>query len=264
MTDGSWRVLIVDDEPLAREGIRARLEAAGGFTVMAEVGNGHAAVSAIRAQRPDVVFLDVQMPGLDGLQVVEEIGADHMPFVVFVTAFDRYALAAFDTEAVDYVLKPIDDDRFGRTLRRVRERLTEARDGSVGRRISAVVAELGRAGHETAVRAQGRDQLLLRDGNRTLVMRPAEVDWIEADGDYVRVHAGARRVMVRETMTSLEHTLDPTIFTRIHRSAIVNVTRIQELQAQPNNDYVVVLRSGVRLRASRSYSPRLKELFGST
>ena len=257
-----WRTLIVDDEPLAREGIRARLAALGGFDVIGECSGGRAAISAIRAGSPDVVFLDVQMPVVDGFAVIAEVGAGAMPAVVFVTAYDHYALKAFDAQAIDYVLKPIDDTRFARAVASVRARLTESRESGVARQLAQLLGDVRVAVTTTVSAAARPDKLVARDGDRIDMVPFDEIDWVEADGDYVRIHAGNRQILVRMTMSAMEESLPASEHVRIHRSAIVNVTRIRTLKALPNADFSVVLKSGVSLRASRSYSARLREALG--
>jgi two-component system, LytTR family, response regulator len=260
------RALVVDDEPLARRGIRARLARIDGIEVVGECGDGREAIAAIRGLTPDLVFLDVQMPGLDGFGVLEQIGADSMPMVVFVTAYDAHAVRAFDVHALDYLLKPIDDERFDRAIERVRRRMAERREGTLGQRLAALLAEYGRAPASEGVQPKGADprdaRLLVKDRGRIVLVDVSEIDWVQADGDYVRVHVGGRGHLIRETMAAMEARLDPACFARIHRSAIVNVRRIRELRPQPNREYVVVLRDGTQLRLSRSYRDRLGSILG--
>jgi two-component system, LytTR family, response regulator len=259
----AWRTLIVDDEPLAREGIRARLRALGGFEVVAECGGGHAAIAAIRSEAPDVVFLDVQMPLMDGFAVVAEIGAEQMPATVFVTAHDRYALRAFDARAIDYVLKPIDDARFARAVESVRQRLVDARASGVARQLVDLLADVRASPPAVKVAPPApADRLVARDGDRIEMVPFGEIDFVAADGDYVRVHAGARQLLIRSTMTAMEHSLPAGEHVRIHRSTIVNVSRIRTLKPLPNTEYAVVLKNGVTLRASRSYADRLRRILG--
>ena len=265
---------MVDDEPLARRGIRARLAHVDDFDVVGECDSGPAAVEAIRRLAPDLVFLDVQMPGLDGFGVVQQVGAERMPMVVFVTAYDAHALRAFEVHALDYLLKPIDDERFTRALDRANRALAERRDGALGRRLAAMLAEWaserGSGGEEmsesaarpTAPLARRDARVIVKDRGRVVLLDEDEVDWIEADGDYVRVHARGKGHLVRETLTATEARLTGSRFVRIHRSAIVNVGRIRELRPLPNRDYVVVLRDGTQLKLSRSYSDRLRDVLG--
>jgi two-component system LytT family response regulator len=255
----TWRTLIVDDEPLAREGIRTRLTTLGGFDVIAECGGGRAAIAAIRARSPDLVVLDVQMPVVDGFGVIDAIGADAMPAIVFVTAHDHYALRAFDARAIDYVLKPIDDVRFGRAVASVRTRLAESRAGGAARELAGLLGDLGRSAPDSKLEtSRGAERLVVRDGDRIEMVPFEEIDWIAADGDYVRLYIGNRQILMRGTMTGVEASLPMTRHLRIHRSTIVNVDRIRTLKALPNTEYAVVLRNGVTLRASRSYAERLR------
>ncbi len=256
----AWRTVIVDDEPLAREGIRARLVALGGFAVVDECGSGRDAIVAIRSRQPDLVFLDVQMPIVDGFAVIGEIGAEAMPATVFVTAHDYYALRAFDAQAIDYVLKPIDDARFARTVDNVRRRLREARGSGVAQQLASLLDRLERA-PSTEPPARG-GQLVARDGGRTELIPFDEIDYVIADGDYVRVFAGKRQLLLRLTMNRMEAALPAYAHLRIHRSAIVNLSRVRTLEALPNAELSVVLRSGITLRASRSYAERLRLALG--
>ena len=259
-TQGCWRTLIVDDEPLAREGIRARLAALGGFDVVDECGSGRAAIAAIRSWHPDVVFLDVQMPMVDGFAVIREIGTDAMPATVFVTAYDHYALRAFDAQAIDYVLKPIDDARFARTIDNVRRRLRETRAMGIAAQLAMLLDRLDRpSGPPPSVPA---GHLVARDGARTELVPFDEIDYVTADGDYVRVFAGKRQLLLRLTMNRIEAALPAREHVRIHRSAIVNLSRVRALEAMPNAELTVVLRNGVSLRASRSYADRLRLALG--
>jgi two-component system LytT family response regulator len=227
------RVLIVDDEPLARRGVIVHLEAAGGFVIVGESENGREAIADIKRLAPQVVFLDVQMPGLDGFDVIDAIGFELMPVTIFVTAHDTHALQAFDAHAVDYLLKPIDPVRFARTAERVRMLVTS---GAVPRRV------------------------MLRDGGRTLLVDHDEIDWIGADGDYVRVYVGGRGHLVRHTIGGMEKLLDPSRFARVHRSAIVNVARIREIKRDGDRAFQIALRDGTALRMSRGYRDRLARL----
>ena len=262
------RTLVVDDEPLAREGIRLRLEREGGFEVVGECANGVEAVEAIHDLAPDLVFLDVQMPGLNGFEVLEEVDPRQAPVVVFVTAYDEYALRAFEVHALDYVLKPFDDDRFAATLRRVRERVAERHAGRVGERLSGVLAELGLGSGGRAAPGEEdegaprsfAERLVVRDGARIAFVPVAELDRVEADGDYVRLFCGERQHLIRRTMAQMESRLDPERFVRIHRSAIVAVDRIRELRPSFRGEYVVLLHDGTRLNLSRGYRRRLQHL----
>jgi two-component system LytT family response regulator len=244
--DSPVRVLVVDDEPLARRGLRAHLAKRADVAVVGECASGGAAVEAIRALAPELVLLDVQMPGVDGFGVIDAVGPEAMPVVVFVTAFDAHALRAFEAQALDYVLKPIDPARLARAVDRAVRRVAERRSAGGPAEPSAAP-----------------DRFLVRRGGRVVVVPVDDVDWIEADGDYARLHVGRERHLVRETMARLEATLDPRRFVRIHRSVIANVTRIAELRPHANREYVVVLRDGTRLKLSRSYRDRLDARLGA-
>lgn len=248
------RVLIVDDEPVARRGILRLLQQEPDIEVVGECGDGSAAISAISAHTPDLVFLDVQMPELDGFAVIEAIGANRMPAVVFVTAFDRHAVRAFDAQAIDYVLKPIDPERLRRALQRARARLAAPDDGFV-RRVAEALKSIDRGVLQRyparlAIRSEGRVRLLDVD----------EVDHIVAAGNYVEIHTGAQRHLLRETMTSLESRLDPQRFVRISRAAIVSIARIREVQPLFNGDFVVLLGNGAQINGSRRYRAALETL----
>ena len=266
------RAIIVDDEPLARRGIRARIERATGYTVVAECASGREAIAAIREHAPHVVFLDVQMPAIDGFGVIEEIGADQMPVVIFVTAYDTHALRAFEAHAFDYLLKPIDDVRFATTLDRTRHRVAEREESEVARRLAALMQDL-RPALTAADSAPARrpepgepaslaNRIVIRDRDRVLFVDVGDIDWIGADGDYVRIHTAGKSHLVRDTMAAMEQRLDATDFVRIHRSAIVNVARIRELRPYTSREYAVILQDGTRLRLSRRYRDRLRGRFG--
>jgi two-component system, LytTR family, response regulator len=248
------RVLIVDDEPIARRGIRQQLRGEADLEVIGECGDGAAAIDAITGLAPDLVFLDIQMPEVGGFDVVEAIGVARMPAVVFVTAYDEHALRAFDVHAVDYVLKPIDRHRFRTAVERARRRLAHApgqqleeRELSLDRRIAAALGELGRPVHDYAKR------LAIKGDGRVILVDVDEVDRLEAAGNYVEVHSGSRHHLVRETMASLEARLDPARFVRVSRSSIVNADRVRELQPMFNGDFVVLLRDGMKVAGSRRY-----------
>jgi two-component system LytT family response regulator len=251
----TFRVLIVDDEPLARRRIRRLLRGMPDVSVVGEAADGRAALGAIAAEKPDLVFLDVQMPGSDGFDVIQAVKPDRMPLVVFVTAYDKYALRAFDVHALDYLLKPFDRDRFQRALQRVREQMEGQQTGDLGRRLLALVQDL-------KPDQQRLDRLVVKSGGRVFFLRTEEIDWIEAAGNYVRLHLGTDSHLFRETMNALEAKLDVNRFFRIHRSRIVNIERIQELQPWFNGEYAVILRDGTRLTLSRGYREKLQERLG--
>ena len=263
------RAIVVDDEPLGRRGIVSRLEKSDGVKVVAECANGRQAVEAVRRHRPDLLFLDVQMPGMDGFDVVAAIPGEERPHVVFVTAHDRHAVKAFRVHALDYLLKPIDDERFAETLSRAIGEIERARESDVARRIAAVVGEMKgetpspgpapRAAAAAAAAASASSWPVRSKGRVTLV-RLADLDWVEAEGDYLRLHAGARAWLVRETMAAAEKRLPARKFLRIHRSTIVNVDRIRELSSFDNGDWGVRLQDGTQLRLSRTYRDAVARL----
>jgi two-component system LytT family response regulator len=248
---------VVDDEPMARERIVSLLTQETDVEVIGQCGDGVQAVSVIQQQSPDLVFLDIQMPGCDGFGVIQHIGADRMPTVVFVTAYDEYALKAFEVHALDYLLKPFGKDRFQETLKHAREHLDGRRAGDFGRRLLALV-------HDLKPEPQRLDRLVVKSGGRVFFLRTDEIDWIEAAGNYVRLHLGEESHLFRETMNGMESRLDRHRFARIHRSRIVNTERIKELQPWFNGEYIVILRNGARLTLSRGYRDKLQEQLGKT
>lgn len=251
------RVLLVDDEPLARKRLRTLLEAEPDVDIVGECGDGAQAVETIRALRPDLVFLDVRMPELDGFGVLEALGEDPRPAVIFVTAYDRFALRAFEVNALDYLLKPFDRGRFQKALLRARQRIGRSPAEEVHKQLRALLDDT-RAGRKYL------DRVVIKSAARVFFLRVEEIDWIEAAGNYLKLHVGGEDHLLRETMSGLEARLDPAKFLRIHRSTVVNVERIQELQPWFHGDYAVLLRDGTRLTLSRSYRPKLEELFGNS
>jgi two-component system LytT family response regulator len=249
-----WRVVIVDDEPPARDTLRLLLSSEVDFTVAAECAHGEQAIAAITRSMPDLVFLDVQMPGIDGFEVLRRVGPATIPALVFVTAYDRYALRAFETHALDYLLKPFSDERFTDVLNRVRARLRERRFADAGRRLTALLESSGTP-------APPR-QLVVRDGSRTVVIPTDEIIWIEAEDYYARIHATGRRTLVRLSLKSLADELDAARFVRVHRSAIVNLACVRELEPLASGDQRLVLNDGTELRVSRTYRPALDERLG--
>jgi len=243
------RVLIVDDEPLACERLRTLLGAERGVEIVGECHDGRSAAAAIRKLAPDLVFLDVQMPEMDGFAVIEELGAP--PAVIFVTAYDQFAIRAFEVCALDYLLKPFDRERFAKALARGRAECERRSASDLDSRLQSLLIEL-------RGRKQYLDRIVVRAGGRVLFLQADELDWVEAAGNYVRLHAGADEYLYRETMSHMEAALDPARFARIHRSSIVNVARVKELHPLFRGDYAVVLRDGRRLTLSKAYRDRLK------
>ena len=247
------RVAVVDDEPLARRRILRMLRGVPGVQVVAECRNGEAAVAAIRALRPEVVFLDVQMPGMDGFQVLESLGAARAPAVVFTTAYDEYALRAFEVQALDYLLKPFTRARFCAVLERVRSEL-ERRGGTADPRLQALL--------EAHRREPGAGRLLVKKPGRVLLLDTNDIDWIQAEGNYARLWSGKASHLLRRTLASLESSLDPARFVRVHRSAIVNIERVKEMHPWFRGDCVLVLKDGTRVTLSRTFRQRVRTLLG--
>jgi len=278
------RVLIVDDELLARQRLRRLVQAEPDAEVIGECVDGLEAVDAIRGGRPDVVLLDVQMPTLDGFGVLQALRGEAAPRVVFVTAYDDYAIRAFDVHAVDYVLKPVDADRFRVAFDRVRQSYANALAADrLGQLLDTVrrVSDLGGSsavevppppalppasaapGGAASTTLAFASRILVKDEGRMFFVKLADVDWIEADRNYVRLHVGTTSHLVRDRISRLEETLDPRLFARIHRSTIVNLNRIQEMQQWFSGDYVVILQNGTRLRLSRHYREQVERQVGA-
>jgi len=256
--NGLIRTLLVDDEPLARERLRGLLAGEPEVEVVGECGDGCQAVRAIEELRPDLVFLDVQVPNLDGFRILESVGGDRVPAVVFVTAYDQYALRAFDVRAVDYVLKPFGRERLQRALERVRAQITRAKSSDLSSQLTALFEGM------RPRKAPFLKRVVIKENGRLFFLRTADIDWVEASGNYVRLHVGAESHPLRETMNSLESRLDPEQFLRIHRSTIVNIERIKELQPWFHGDYHVVLRDERQLTMSAGYREKLDTLRGRT
>ena len=245
------RSLIVDDEVLARQGLRSLLARDPDVVEVHEANNGRQAVEAIRAHRPDLIFLDVQMPEMDGFDVIEEVGLESMPAVVFVTAHDQHAIRAFEISAIDYLLKPVTAARFGQALARAKTHLGSPQTGQ--RQIMALLEAM-------ASPPRHLKRLAVRAPGKTSFVNVGEVDWIAAAENYVELHVGEATHLLHVRMNALEKSLDPRLFLRIHRSLIVNIGRIVELHAADHGEFVVVLKDGVRLQSSRSYHARVKAL----
>jgi two-component system LytT family response regulator len=264
------RTLVVDDEPLAREGLRLLLAADPEVSVVGEAGNGPDAVRLIREQRPDLLLLDVQMPELNGFEVLSRLAPGEVPAVIFVTAYDRYALRAFDIHALDYLLKPFRDERFHDAVGRAKAQIRLARMSDLSQRLMSVLSTYGdrdatAAPPPAAVPVSPPatpwlTRLAIRDTGRVVFLEVDEIEYIEAADYYVQIHAGGKAYLHRETMQSLEARLDPERFMRIHRSAIVNSRRIRELRSEGRRDLVVVLTSGAELRVARSHREKFQHL----
>ncbi len=247
-----FRALIVDDEPLARERLRTLLASETDFRIVAECADGETAVAAIEESRPDVVFLDVQMPELDGFEVLDALGEGTPPLIVFVTAYEEYALRAFEASALDYLLKPFDRARFRRTIERVRARLAEPAAAAPAD-VRALLARLGEA-HARPKR------FVVREGSRLVFVPVETIDHIESAGNYVRLHTGGASHLYRATLAELERRLDPDVFVRVHRSAIVNIERVRKAEPFFHGEYILTLADGTRVTSTRTYGARLREL----
>ncbi|HZR25190.1 MAG TPA: response regulator [Vicinamibacterales bacterium] len=246
----SVRILIVDDETVARKRVRRLLAGEPDVTVVGDCADGAGAVRAIATERPDIVFLDVQMPELDGFEVVRSIPPAERPAIVFVTAFDRYALRAFDVHAVDYLLKPFTRERFRTALARAREQHARRRQDP---RVTALLDDLRGAQRHAA-------RVAVRVGDKFVVVAWRDVDWIEAADNYVTLHVGAKQYLLRETLSALEDQLDPQQFTRVHRSAIVRMDRIAEWHPASHGDAELVLRSGARVTLTRTFRSKVERI----
>lgn len=255
------RTLIVDDEPAAREGLRHLLAADPEIEVVGECRDGKAATAAIRDQSPELVFLDVQMPELDGLGVLRDVPPERRPVVVFVTGYDRYALQAFEVHAVEYLLKPFTDDRFREALSQAKLQVRRTRMGELGKEM-ATLADGGAVAAPARPATGYRSRLVVKTGGNVVLVPVEDIDWIDADGDYVRIHVGKVSHTVRETMHHLETELDPAHFVRIHRSTIVNLARVKELQPFYRGEFVAVLNDGTRLKLSRGCRDTLEARLG--
>jgi two-component system LytT family response regulator len=250
------RVLIVDDEPLARKRIKRMLSGDPEVEVIGDCASGQQALAMIREGVPDLVFLDIQMPEMDGFSVLEALAPERLPLIIFVTAYDQYALRAFEFYALDYLLKPFDRERFEKAMRRARERIPKEKGDELNQRTIALLEEI-------KARSEYLGRLVIKSGGRVFFIKTEEIDWIEAEGKYVRLHVGRESHLLREAIGSLEAQLDPARFLRIHRSTIVNIDRIQELQPWFHNEYRVILRDGTELMLSRGCRKKLGEILGS-
>ena len=245
--------LIVDDEPLAREGLRMLVSRDPEVTAIHEAKDGREAVAMIRNTQPDLVLLDVQMPEMDGFAVVQDVGAERMPAVVFVTAHDQYAIQAFEISAIDYLLKPVTEERFAQALARAKLRIRLRPADEANRQILSLLETI-------ASPRRYLKRLAVRSAGKTLFVDVEDVDWIEAAENYVQLHTARSGHLLHVAMNTIEKSLDPEMFQRIHRSVIVNVRRIRELQPALHGEYVITLQNGVRLQSGRMYHERLKSL----
>jgi two-component system LytT family response regulator len=266
------RAIIVDDEPLARRGLELRLREAPDIEIVGQFGNGREALAALSALVPDLMFLDIQMPGLSGLDVLAQAPQESLPMVVFVTAFDRFAIEAFDTHALDYLLKPVDDDRLRRALERVRAQFQQRQALAQRAQLMGLLADLTGKGEiepEALASVTGRPyrryatMLPIRVGRETIRLDVSTIDWIDAAGDYMCLHAAGQTHVLRATMKELEEMLDPGVFQRVHRSTIVNLARVRALRPHLNGECFLKLQSGTEIKLSRSYRDKVEMLLVS-
>src|SRR5215813_7885208 len=249
------RTLIVDDEVLARDRLRDLLRDDPEIEIVGECRNGREAIKAIQEHSPDVVFLDVEMPGIDGFGVISALEASPIPAIVFVTAYDQYAVKAFEVFAVDYLLKPFDQERFEVALARAKKHIAAEGGETMTRRILDALEQINS-------KPQHLERLVIKMNGHVFFIKADEIDWLEAEGNYVRLHAGKESYLLRDTITALEKQLDPKVFVRVHRSAIVNIDRIKEMQPWFHGEYRIILREGVELTLSRNYKDKLHGVLG--
>jgi two-component system LytT family response regulator len=252
------RVLIVDDEPLARQGVALRLAPHSDLEVIGECSNGEQARDFILQRKPDLVFLDIQMPLMNGIEVMRSLSADAQPFVIFLTAFDEYVMRAFEVHAIDYLLKPVEDARFNASLAHALHMLENHSFAAYNARLQELLSQ------KKTIAAEPLREFAVRIGKQVKFVSIDEIDWIEAQGDYAEIHVGARAHLIRESLNTLESRLDTNLFLRIHRSAIVRLNRIASVSSLPNRDCAVTLSNGTSLRVSRTYSDHLRKLLRNT
>ena len=258
------RAIIVDDEPTARRGVRLLLERDSTVEVVGEASTGAEAAELMQRAKPDLAFLDVQMPGSDGFEALEKVGPAAAPAVVFVTAYDEHALRAFEVNAVDYLLKPYDDARFTAALQRAKEEVRRRQTDTVNARLTQLLDYLqqnsGTTASAQAKEEKSGDRILIKSSGEIFFLKAEEIDWIEAEGDYMKFHVNGRTHLMRETMARLEARLDPKRFIRIHRSTIVNIDRLRKLSPSFAGEYAVILHDGTKLKLSRGYHERIAML----
>jgi two-component system, LytTR family, response regulator len=257
MNEAKIRALIVDDEPLARSMVRRMLDGHADIELIGECESGEEAVAAIQTLQPDLVFLDVQMPGRDGFAVIEALAAARLPHIIFITAYDQYAVRAFDVHALDYLLKPFDRERFEQSLQRAVRQIKAEQSGELNERIFALLAERQPA-------ATYLERFIIKGDGRVFFLKAEEIEWVEAEGNYVVLHAGGKRHLFREAISNLETRLDPRRFQRIGRSAIVNLDCIRELQPWFRGDYKIILHNGTELKLSHRFRDKLNKHLGGS
>jgi two-component system LytT family response regulator len=255
-SDRAWRAIIVDDEPRSRAILRRMMSAYPDFKIVAECANGYEALTAVPKFLPDLLVLDIQMPEIDGFAVLKQIDPRHLPVVAFVTAYDQYAVRAFEVHAIDYLLKPFDEDRFASMMRRVEKRLTEGDERGHGQRLLTMLEAL-------AATSSYAQRFVVKLHRKILVVPVAQVDWIKAEDNYIRIHSGSTSYLNRETLSDVSNRLDPRKFVRVHRSALVNVDKIKEVLVL-NGEYELDIKCGVRIGLSRTYRDEFFARLGDT
>lgn len=264
--------LIVDDESLARRGLKIRLEQFDDIDVIGECSNGREALKIVAEKRPALVFLDIQMPGIDGFEVIKGMQGDDMPLVVFVTAFDQYAVDAFEVHAIDYILKPVEEDRLAQAIGKARLRLTEKGAASDKEKLLSLIGDItGKAPGDLSglinkpeeLKKTYSDKISIKDGGKVTLVKTCEIDWVDAAGDYMCVHVGDTIHIMRITMKQLEAQLDPEIFQRVHRSTIVNLSRVKQVCSHMNGEYHLILECGSRLKMSRTFKDKVHHFINS-
>lgn len=261
-TEKKIKALIVDDEPLARRNIRVLLKDDPQIELVGECGSGAEALKVIQKQTLDLLFLDIQMPEMNGFDVLEKIDAAQIPAIVFVTAFDQYAIKAFEVHALDYLLKPFDDARFEKALRQAKTQIEQREINQLSKRLVALLED--RDAPPNKARTSGYlSRLMVKSASRVFFLKVSEIDWIEAADYYVKLHVGRKAHLLRETMSEMEAKLDPEMFLRIHRSAIVNLDRVKEMHAHFNGEYLVILHDGTELKLSRSRREQLQQILNA-
>ncbi len=262
--------LIVDDEALARRGLQLRLEKHEDVNIVGECANGREALKAIPELDPDLVFLDIQMPGVDGFEVVRQLQGDDMPLVVFATAFDQYAVKAFDVHAIDYILKPVDEEHLERALQRAREQLIQKSDANDKQRLLKVIGDItGQAPCEmqkwleegAEMPPEYPDKIAIKDAGEITLLPVKDIEWVDAAGDYMCLHAKDQIHVMRITMKQLESQLDPALFQRVHRSTLVNLERVEKICSHINGEFHLFLKGGERLKMSRTYKKKIERFF---
>ncbi len=256
--DQTLRVILVDDEPLAIQKLRHFLKKEEGVEIVAECLNGEDAIAAIRKHAPDLIFLDIQMPEMDGFAMLRRLDDDEMPGVIFATAYDEFALKAFDVHALDYLLKPFDRDRFSQALAHARERLKPPASDAVHSQLRSLLDVVA----QSAQSAQPVDRLIIKSEGKVLFVKKDDIDWLEAAGNYIKLHCGAETHMLRETMNSIQNQLDGSKFLRVHRGTIVNIERIKEMHPWFNGEYKILLTTNAQLIMSRGFHEQFTRTFG--